>query len=210
MLLLDFDGVVVDSMALKVAAYLQIYAHESAEHHEAILAYQRSHAGETRRLKFRHFEAELFGRPATDEAIEALSAEYTRRVHDAVIACPLVAGAGEFLDCAIGQTVMHVVSGTPHEELEDIVRRRHLARYFASLHGAPATKPDTFRQLLQASRQAPDRVLAIGDGTTEYDAAIAAGIPFLGVVPPHEVSPFPAGVPVVASLDALGAALGFA
>ena len=209
-LLLDFDGVIVDSVKLKVDAYLTIYAGESPDKLAAVLDYQRRHAGETRRVKFRHFEAALFGRPATHESIEALSREYTRLVHDAVLQCALIHGAGEFLDAARGAATMHVVSGTPHEELTDIVLQRGLAPYFASLHGAPATKPAAFRELATAAGVRREHMLAIGDGTTEFDAAAAIGIPFLGVVPPDETSPFPAHVPVVPSLAGLATALGYA
>lgn len=209
-LLLDFDGVIVDSVKLKVDAYLTIYAGESPDKLAAVLDYQRRHAGETRRVKFRHFEATLFGRPVTHESIEALSREYTRLVHEAVLQCALIHGAGEFLDAARGAATMHVVSGTPHDELTDIVLRRGLAPYFASWHGAPATKPVAVRELAMAAGVRREQMLAIGDGTTEFDAAAALGIPFLGVVPPDEPSPFPSHVPVVASLAGLATALGYA
>ena len=45
-LALDFDGVIVDSVKLKVDAYLTIYADESPEKLAAVLDYQRRHAGE--------------------------------------------------------------------------------------------------------------------------------------------------------------------
>ncbi len=209
-LLLDFDGVIVDSVGLKIDAYLQIYADEPREKLDAIFAHQRSHGGVTRRHKFRHFETEVFGRAVTDAAIEDLSAAYTRLVHEAVVACPFVAGARQLLEDIGGAAAMHVVSGTPHEELEDIVVRRGLAPFFASIHGAPATKLGAFREILDARGYPPSRVLAIGDAVTEFEAAVSLGIAFLGVAPPGEPPPFPAGVPVVRSLVGVGAALGFA
>lgn len=209
-LLLDFDGVIVDSIAIKVDAYAQVYEGESAESLAAIREHQRTHGGVTRRIKFRHFERDVFGRSVTDERIEALSAAFTRIVHEAVVACPLIPGALDLLERAHGHARLHVVSGTPQEELDDIVARRGLARYFASVHGAPANKPDTFAALLAASGLDAARMLAVGDALTEYEAARDLGIPFLGVATPGEPDVFPAGVPVVATLDGVGAALGFA
>src|SRR5262249_20763974 len=139
-LLLDFDGVIVESVRLKIDAYLQIYAGEHPAKLEAIREHQRIHGGVTRRLKFRHFEQHIFGRMVDDERIEELSQAYTRLVHDAVLTCPFVAGASDFLRQVHGNVDMHVVSGTPVDELSDIVRRRRLAGYFTSLHGAPETK----------------------------------------------------------------------
>ena len=208
-LLLDFDGVIVDSVRIKIEAYLRIYAGEDPGKLQAIYEHQRSHGGLTRRVKFRHFETEVFGRSVTDEGIERLSAEYTRLVHEAVLACPFIPGAREFLDRARGRAAMHVISGTPHEELEDIVRRRGLAPYFASWHGAPATKLDAFRDILATFGYPAHRALAVGDATTELHAANALGVPFLGVGLHDGEAAFPEGVPVVPTLEGVGEALGF-
>lgn len=75
-----------------------------------------------------------------------------------------------------GKARMHVISGTPLEELVDIVWRRDLGRYFTSLHGAPETKAEAFTRILFEYAYEPREVLAIGDATTEYEAAAALGI----------------------------------
>ena len=208
-LLLDFDGVILDSVPIKIDAFLKIYANEPPEKLQAVFDHQRAHGGVTRRVKFRHFETQVFGRTVTDEIIESLSASYTRLVHEAVLTCPFIPGARELLECAHGRAAMHVISGTPHEELADIVNRRGLAPYFATLHGAPATKLDAFREIVSTRGYLPHRVLAIGDATTEFLAATELGIPFLGVTPAGEPATFPAGVPVVASLEGVATVLGF-
>ena len=87
--LLDFDGVIVQSVQLKNDAYLDIYAGESPDKLAAVSEYQRAHGGITRRLKFRHFERHIFGRDADAERIEQLSREYTRLVHDAGAGVPV-------------------------------------------------------------------------------------------------------------------------
>ena len=45
-----------------------------------------------------------------------------------------------------------------------------------------------------------DRVLFVGDTMTDYRAAAATGLPFLGRVPPGERSPFPEGTRLVPDL----------
>jgi len=52
-------------------------------------------------------------------------------------------------------------------------------------------------------------VLAIGDALTEQDAALALGIPFLGVRAPEHPSCFADGVPTVGDLVGLARRLGF-
>lgn len=207
-LLLDFDGVILESVELKIQAFLKVYENEAPAKLAQVLEYQAQHGGVTRRVKFRHFEQHLFGRAGDPAAVEQLSAAYTGLVHDAVLACPFVPGAEGFLQAAQGRVDLHVVSGTPQAELVDIIQRRGLSGYFRSVHGAPATKPEAFARILEQYGYAPARTLAVGDATTEYFAAADLGIPFLGVVPEGEPNLFPAHVPIVPSLETLDRLVG--
>ena len=48
-IILDFDGVIVASVALKVQAFLTVYENEDAAKLQQILDYQREHGGVTSR-----------------------------------------------------------------------------------------------------------------------------------------------------------------
>ena len=207
--ILDFDGVIVESVELKIQAFLTLYAHEAPEKRQAILEHQRTHGGVTRRLKFQHFEQELFGRPGDQATVERLATDYAKLVHGAVLACPFIAGAIDFLDATHARTDLHVVSGTPEEELLDIIGRRDLARYFKSVHGAPKSKPEAFAQILEAYGYSPSAVVAVGDATTEYEAARALSMPFIGIVADPDESRFPPDLPTLPTLENLAARMGF-
>jgi phosphoglycolate phosphatase-like HAD superfamily hydrolase len=107
-----------------------------------------------------------------------------------------------------GRCDVHIVSGTPHGELAAIIERRGLAPFVTSIAGAPETKPAAFRRILGQYGYAPSRTLAVGDALTEYRAAVALGIPFLGIAD-GESNPFAEDVPVLPSLERLAAAIGF-
>lgn len=208
-LLLDFDGVILDSVRVKLGGFMKIYENEDPAKLQQIREHQRSHGGVTRRVKFRHFETQVFGREASDEKIEGLSQTFTRLVQEGVLECPFIPGAQELLDRTLGRAAMHLVSGTPDEDLKDIVERRGLSRYFASVQGAPIAKRDAFAGIVRDYGYAPGRLLAIGDAMTEHDAAVALGIPFLGVTYDSEFAMFPPGVPCVRTLEGLADALGY-
>ena len=208
--LMDFDGVIVDSVRLKAQAFLDVYADEPVPALERVLAYVSGHGGVTRSVKFAHLERHVFGRSADAASIERLCALYAQRVHEAVVGCPLVGGAERFVRHASRMTELHLISGTPHDELVDIVTRRGLAGCFTSIHGAPATKRAAFAAILAGYGHASQRLVAVGDALTEYEAATALGIAFVGVLACGDLSPFPAGVPVVHSLERLDQVLGLA
>ena len=208
-LLLDFDGVVLESAEVKTQAFAEVYAGAEPETIAAILAYQRHHGGVSRREKFRYFEREFFGREPAPERIEALAERFAQIVYDRVIAAPFLDGTRHFLARARKAAQLFVVSGTPEPELQAICEKRGLAPCFVEVIGAPTTKPEAFAGILARHSFDPAEVLAVGDAVTEQDAAIALGIPFLGVLAPEHPSRFAEGVPTVSSLVGLAERLGF-
>jgi HAD superfamily hydrolase (TIGR01549 family) len=124
-----------------------------------------------------------------------------------VIAAPWVPGAREFAESHHRELPLFVVSGTPQDELRAIVERRGMARYFAEVLGSPAKKEDLLRGLLARHRLEAERTLMVGDSITDYDAASAAGMAFLGRVPAGAASPFPAGTELAPDLHGLAARL---
>jgi phosphoglycolate phosphatase len=198
-LIFDFDGGIVGSVAIKIQAFAEIYRGEDPEKIEAVLAYQKVHGGVSRCEKFAHFERALFGRVGDTVAVERLSRQFTEYVHNAVVRCPFIDGAEEFLKLAQGRVPMHLVSGTPQDELLDILDQRDLSRFFETVTGAPTRKLAAFEAILSKVAYTPQRLLAIGDSITEFEAAREVGISFLGIVAPSEENPFLEGIPTLPS-----------
>src|SRR5204862_7562403 len=116
-----------------------------------------------------HFERNLFGRSGDVDSVERLAVRYAQIVFDPVVACPFIAGAQTLLSRAIGRVDTYLISGTPHEELAEIVRARNLGRFFKRLYGAPAGKPEAFKRILEKGRYKPEQALAVGDSMTECE-----------------------------------------
>lgn len=208
-IIFDFDGVILDSAQIKIDAYVTIYADEDPAKVRELVRHAHRHGGTTRRVKFAQYERELFGRAGDTESVERLSARYSELVFDAVMQCPFIEGAHSLLSTAARRIEMHVVSGTPEDELCKIVEARGLAPFFQSVRGAPTTKPQAFAQILRNGGHAAARVVAVGDSMTEFWAAEELGIPFLGIVPDGS-TPFPATVQTLPSLKNAAALLGLA
>lgn len=206
-IIFDFDGVIVDSVPLKTEAFVALYPEADAAQKDYIRQYQRQHGGVSRLHKIAHYETYL-GRPApTPEAVAGRAAEYQRLVENSVATCPMVVGAAEFLREQAGRYRMHLVSGTPGEELRRIVEARRLSGCFASITGSPPGKKDSFARILDRDAIGPDAAVAVGDSLTEYEAAAALGIAFVGIVAQGQPNPFPRDVPVLPDMRGLAAAI---
>jgi phosphoglycolate phosphatase-like HAD superfamily hydrolase len=199
-IIFDFDGVILDSADIKLRAYTTVYSGEDFEKLKTLVEHAQHHGGVTRRTKFAYYERELFGRSGDADSVNVLCRRYAEVVFGAVLKCPFVEGAQQLLECANGKIAMHVVSGTPNDELHQILQERGLAHFFRTIQGAPAIKRDAFDLIARSERCERRRVLAIGDSMTEYEAANDIGISFLGIVPTGVGNPFPQEVLIMPTL----------
>jgi phosphoglycolate phosphatase-like HAD superfamily hydrolase len=203
----DFDGVLCQSVEVKTAAFAALYADHGPEVVAAVVAHHRAHGGVNRLDKIRHYESALLGRPADEAAIAAKARRFACLVVDNVIAAPLMPGAEAFLDAHAGHLPLYVVSGTPQEELRHILAAKTLDRYFRGTFGAPTAKSTHLAAILKATGAAPDRAAMVGDALTDFNAAAACHMRFVGLRDAGGGHPFPPPTPVLADLTDLARAL---
>jgi phosphoglycolate phosphatase-like HAD superfamily hydrolase len=196
----DFDGVIADSVDAKVMAFGELYRAFGPEVRAAVMAYQRAVPGETRFDKIPKFHRELLGIELSPDEITHWCDRLSDIVLDEVVASPLLPDVPEVLTLLRDQGVpAHIVSGTPHDELQVIVDRKGLRPFFASARGAPQKKHVIVEDILAATGLARERCLFVGDAMTDYDCAIACAMDFLGRAAAAQ-SLFPAGTRVVERL----------
>lgn len=199
----DFDGVLAESLDIKIRAFIALYEEYGPEILERVLAHHRAHGGVSRIQKIRYCHREMLGIQLQPEELMALGRRFSSLVVDAVVDSVWVEGARELLDGLVGRLPLFVVSGTPEPELHDIVSRRGMDDYFVSVRGSPPDKITVIRELLDAHDLPAEQVLFVGDAMTDHDAAQATGLRFIGRVPPGEENPFPAATAIVPDLTAL-------
>lgn len=206
-LVFDFDGVLVESTAVKTDAFAAVYQHYGGDTASKAAAYHLEHAGISRYVKFRHLHQTLLGIRLSDAEVAQLGVQFSRLVLDAVVAAPWVRGACEFLDSHCATLPLFVASGTPDEELKTIVARRGMQRYFRSVHGAPATKGEIVAGIINRHGFNPREVLMIGDAIADLNGAQQAGARFIGRLH-DDANPFPPDIPVIPDLTSLDRLLG--
>jgi phosphoglycolate phosphatase-like HAD superfamily hydrolase len=185
----DFDGVLVDSVAIKRQAFEDVIAPYANGQLDRCMAYFMTQGGISRLLKFRHVWSNVLGRPNDEAAANGLASEFAERVFERTCGAPFIPGAAAFLDQYSSCLPMYVISGTPQGELRAIVAYRGMSHHFQGVFGSPASKIDIGRQIVEQEGYSPDRVCFVGDATTDRDAARALGLRFIGLHGPH-LSPY--------------------
>jgi phosphoglycolate phosphatase-like HAD superfamily hydrolase len=184
----DFDGVILESANIKTQAFLELFA-AYPQHQPQILAYHLANAGLSRYHKFEWIYHELLHQPFTPTERERLGTAFSAIVLDQILRCPFVPGALETLQSLHGRYLTFVASGTPQEELDLIVRQRHLAPYFNEVWGTPLKKEQIIQGILQRFNLRPAEIIFIGDGTSDYRAALTTGTGFIARDTP-EMQPY--------------------
>ena len=95
--------------------------------------------------------------------------------------CPYDDGAQEFLERFSTLLPLYLASGTPQEELEQIVDERKLRKYFKVIWGSPpGTKEQFIKNALQAEDCKPPEAIYIGDMLDDLKLAQTTGTLFVG------------------------------
>jgi HAD superfamily hydrolase (TIGR01549 family) len=198
----DFDGVLVESVDVKTRAFAEMYRSYGEEIEKLVIAHHLEHGGLSRYEKFRYYEEQLLGQPFSSDKEKRLADNFSRKVKDAVVEAPFVPGAYQFLLNYHEKLSLFVASGTPEEELKEIISRRDISRFFVSIHGAPAKKAEILRNICELYKFDNTFVLMVGDSQTDYEGAAVAGIPFIGRVRGNKPV-FPPHIPVIPDLTTL-------
>ena len=188
-ILLDFDGVILESVRVKTDAFRELFSFRP-DRVDEIVDYHRNNTGVSRFEKFRYIYRTILREPLTDEQFRWLSGRYAELVVDGVLASPFVPGAREFLERCSAEVPLFVVSASPQEELESIVEKRGLAPFFGEVFGAPTRKVDAIRRILALTGSPPRGTVFVGDAVNDLAAARETGVRFIGRRPPEDPDRF--------------------
>lgn len=175
----DFDGVLVESVDIKTNAFRRLFSNETPELVEQIVEYHLRNAGLSRFVKFKAIYRNILKRPLPEAKFQQLCQKFADVVVEEVVACPWVDGAQEFLQKYRERYSFFIVSGTPEEELQEIVRQRGMTALFREILGSPRTKEVLLQEVLARYALRSEEVIFVGDSETDWLASQRTGVKFV-------------------------------
>lgn len=176
----DFDGTLVNSNAIKRAAYDEVLA-DVAGGPVTVARILRESPRDDRHAVFRKVAEALRaeGAPSLPPA-EVWIASYSGLCEERVTACPAIPHAVEVLESLAACHPLYVVSATPEDALVRIVHARGWQGFFRGVYGGPRTKVENLHRVACQEALAPERLVYVGDGAVDREAAETFGCRFLG------------------------------
>ena len=177
-IIFDFDGVIAESIDVKTKAFRELFK----DHPESVDVIEKFHldnGGMSRYDKFRHIYKNILRRELSEEKFAELCGSFHGLVVDKVVEAPFVKGAKNVLDFCAENYPMYIVSGTPEDEIKEIIKRRELGKYFLKVYGSPDSKTRLINKILDDDGYNPEEVLFVGDSKNDLLGAEETGVTFV-------------------------------
>jgi phosphoglycolate phosphatase-like HAD superfamily hydrolase len=181
----DFDGVLVDSNAVKRQAYARIFAAVGVPGDLVAAAVRETEDGDRFAVigaaVHRAQERGLLAGEAPAELIGGLAEAYNAICEEHAATCAEVGGASAVLPRLAGRYALYVASDTAEAPLRRIVQRRGWSRYFRDVLGRPRAKAENIGLIVAREAVEPQAAVVVGDSTRDLRAARHWGCRFIGI-----------------------------
>jgi phosphoglycolate phosphatase-like HAD superfamily hydrolase len=177
-IVLDFDGVIVESNNIKHHAFSELFS-TFPEHYDEIMLYHFAHNAVNRHDKFRYIMENILKTEYDRNIAEKWAQKFSKLTRDKIINCPYVEGAMEFVEFFSGDYPIYLASATPLDELRRILKKKGILHYFKEVYGAPTKKIEIFTNIIKNEGVSPEDVLYIGDSYEDYETAHYIGCVFI-------------------------------
>ena len=179
-LFFDFDGVVMDSMDLKLDSYSYALEEHGFARHD-IKHIQVRDAGITRHQVLRTMYLELAGEEIGDQQFDTALERFNRHDDESRAKMEWVPGTRAVLDTVARRYFTAIITGTPQQVIDESVDFFELRRYFQEARGGPVDKRDHLRELMATRGLRPEDCVYIGDAIKDQESADDCGVPFIGL-----------------------------
>ncbi|NOS90636.1 MAG: HAD family hydrolase [Cyclobacteriaceae bacterium] len=174
----DFDGVILESADVKTEAFVELFK-QYPHLQESVKQHHLQNQGVSRYKKFEWIYENLLHQPLSESESQELGKEFSNLAFDKVVQSPFVPGALELLQSIHQQCLCFVASGTPEQELKQIVERRSLTKYFKEVCGIPRSKTQIVLEMIEKYKLTPSKCWFVGDATTDFEAAKETQLNFI-------------------------------
>ncbi len=179
-LVLDCDGVVLNSNKTKVNAYFEVAKRHGATdvQAQALVDHHVQKGSFPRNGKIAYYLKEILKQEVIDEVMQQYMHTFDEILDKTLMECEIAPGLQALRD-ATQHSKWMLLSGGDQRELRTIFARRNLAPLFdAGIFGGPDTKDIVLaREKANGNLKLP--ALFIGDSKYDYEAATRAGLDFV-------------------------------
>ena len=176
-IILDFDGVIKDSVNCKLEGFLSLFPEASQEQKEYIEKHHLENGGVTRTQKIEKYYTHITNKLPSQTLLRELCEKFSYSVVDKVVSADYFV---EIIDIINNTSAdLYVASATPHDELKKILDRINIIGKFKEIFGSPISKSKAILSIIKSNDMKKEDIVFIGDSLQDYEAGKANHIDFI-------------------------------
>jgi phosphoglycolate phosphatase-like HAD superfamily hydrolase len=179
-IIFDYDGVIAESVNVKTEAFAELYKHYGIDIVQKVIKHHEANGGVSRFEKFKIYHKTYLGEDIDQLKIDVLANKFSNLVLQKVIDSPYVTGVFDFISSNYQNYDFHISTGTPTDEIETILKKKSLRKFFNEVYGSPEKKDVHVKKILKTYGYKKSEVVFIGDALSDRDAARNNDIYFVG------------------------------
>ncbi|MCV3456941.1 HAD family hydrolase [Campylobacter sp. CNRCH_2016_0050h] len=180
-ILWDFDGVIIDSSAIRDYGFREIFKEFDKALVEKLIEYHSINGGLSRFHKIRYFFNEILKKDINDDEVKAYADRFSLIMREELVKSKyLILDSVNFIKENYEKYNFHIVSGSEHDELNLLCQKLQINYYFHSINGSPTPKIELVKNLLMKENYNKSETILIGDSINDYEAAKESNISFYG------------------------------
>ena len=178
-IIFDFDGVIVDSVQVKTDAFFELYSSYGSEVADKVVKHHILNGGMSRYEKIKYYHKTYLNISITEAEIEFLAKRFSELVINKVIGAPYIPGVLDYIKKSVKDYMLFVSTGTPINEIKQILLARRINKYFSGVFGSPDNKNIHINKIISNYNISSDELLFYGDSKVDMDAAKINNIDFI-------------------------------
>ncbi len=180
-ILWDFDGVILDSMAVRDYGFRAIFNDFDETKVERLIQFHKNNGGLSRYVKIRHFFEVILGEKISEKVVLQYANTFSTLMKERL--CDknnLIKETIDFIERHHKGYRFHIVSGSDGEELRYLCNCLKIDHFFFTIEGSPTPKNELVKDILFKNSYETENTCLIGDSINDYEAALVNNISFYG------------------------------
>jgi HAD superfamily hydrolase (TIGR01549 family) len=178
-IIFDFDGVIIDSVNIKDKAFKEIVKDNTKKIRDSFFRYHKKNLGISRQVKFKYLLKNLLKKKFTKNNIDMLSKVFNELILKKILRLKFNSGVLKFFNRNKKKYLFFISSGTPQKELDYILKKKKINKYFKNIYGSPKSKTEHIKKIIKNHKLLKKNIIFIGDGESDLKAAFKANVEFI-------------------------------
>lgn len=175
-IIFDCDGVLIDSNNIKTNGFKILFSKHKHEQVNNLIEYHKKNNGISRYDKIYYFYNKILKKKISKELIMKLSLKFNDIIEQELYQANTLSGLRKFLIfLKKNGKEMHVISAGENDQVNRVLTKKKLSKYFISINGSPTEKIIHMKNICKKKH----KVIYIGDSESDYKLTLNFKIPFI-------------------------------